>query len=263
MRGVAHAVVLDLLDQLGVRPKVIAGTSMGAIMGALYASGMTGGDILERLHRHIITKSDSRKEILAKRQSLYKWLSAFSPRIARGGVVKVDRFLDYLFAEINAESFEDLDIPLIVMATDFWAAESLAIESGDLRQAINASIAVPGVFGSVKMGERVLVDGGVVNNLPYDLLMDRCEVVIAVDVRATRTPGNEKPPSAFEMLVNSFDIMGTATLSQKMKHTRPDIYVRPRLENIRMFDLDKTEEILGKTREAMPGLEQEIRQKVF
>jgi NTE family protein len=90
--------------------------------------------------------------------------------------------------EVTGRStFEELDIPLQVVATDLWTREQVVMASGDLWPAVNASMAMPGLFSPVKLDDRVLVDGGLTNPLPYDLLWDDCDIVIAVDVLGTRT----------------------------------------------------------------------------
>ena len=262
-RGLAHVVFLELLDELGIRPKVIAGTSMGAIIGALYASGMSGKEIKERIRRHIVTKNDSFKNVLEKKKEILKWLDGFRLEMGRGGLIKTDRFLGYLFKEIQKTSFEELEIPLLVIATDYWEAEEVVFQSGPLLPAINASMAVPGVFTPVQIDGRVLVDGGAVNNVPYDHLKSLCDVSIAIDVRLARLKKKHMVPHVFDSVLGVFDIMSTSIMVEKMKYQRPDIYIKPVFNNIRIFDFEKVDEIFEQAQNAVKDLRSELLKKVI
>jgi NTE family protein len=171
VRGLAHISVLEVLDDLDYKPSIIAGTSMGAIIGALYASGMSGKDIRKLVKRHIISKDDKLRDVLDKRAHILEWTSAFAPGHARGGILKADKFYNHLFGEIGKTTFEELEIPLIVIATDYWTAEEVVFKTGELLPAVKASAAIPVVFAPVSIGERILVDGGVVNEVPYERLL--------------------------------------------------------------------------------------------
>lgn len=258
VRGMAHILVLELLDELDRKPSVIAGTSMGAIIGALYASGMSGRDMKEAVRRHIITKGDNWRDFIQKRADLLKWVDAFVPELGRGGLVKIDRFLKYLFDLIKKATFEDLDIPFIAVAADYWAAREVVFETGELLPAIKSSMAVPGVFAPVPFEKRVLVDGSVVNPVPYDHILERCDVTIAVDVGRARAASKGEIPNVLESVLGTFDIMRAAVLAEKMKQRRPDIYFRPEIRDVRMLDFSKVEEVFRQAQPAIEGLRMEI-----
>jgi NTE family protein len=243
VRGLAHIPILEALDDLGIRPSIVAGTSMGAIIGALYASGISGKEIRERISRHLILKDDTWRDLIAKKSDLLKWVSAFSAEFKRGGFFSTRGFFEYLFSEIKKRTFEELEIPLLVIAADYWTAEEIVFETGDLLPAIQASMAVPGIFAPVSIAGKVLVDGGVVNLVPYDHLLERAEFTIAVDVSKARNPGRHEIPSALESILGAFNIMQTSALAEKMKYQKPDIYVHPEIQGVRMLDFRKTEEV--------------------
>jgi NTE family protein len=243
VRGLAHIPILETLDDLGIKPSIISGTSMGAIIGALYASGMSGREIRERISRHLILKDDTWRDIIAKKGHLLKWVSAFSPELARGGFINTQGFFEYLFSEIQKRTFEELEVPLLVIAADYWTAEEIVMEADDLLPALQASMAVPGVFAPVSIGGRVLIDGGVVNLVPYDHLLERADFIIAVDVSRVRHPGKNEIPSALESVLGAFNIMQASALAEKMRHRKPDIYVQPKIQDGRMLDFGKTEEV--------------------
>ena len=254
VRGLAHISVLEVLDDLDCKPSVIAGTSMGSIIGALYASGMSGKDIKKLVMRHIIAKGDKWQDILAKRTNILKVANAFALQRARGGLIKADKFYNLLFGEINKTTFEELDFPLILIATDYWTAEEVVFQTGELLPAIKASSALPGIFAPISFGGRILVDGGVVNVVPYEHVMKLCDVTIAVDVSGTHTPNRHEGPSVMESILGSFRIMQTASLDAKMKVLQPDIFVHPEIHNVRLPDFNKAEEVFRQTEPAMKEL---------
>ncbi len=258
VRGMAHIAVLEALDEVGLRPNIIAGTSMGAIVGALYASGMDGRAIRELVQRHIILKDDKWRDLFEKKGDLLKWVQAFSIEFSRGGFISSQRFLNFLLNEIQKTTFEDLKIPLLVIATDYWTAAEVIFEKGDLLPAIQASMAVPGVFAPVSIDERVLVDGGVANLVPYDHLLERADLTIAIDVGRIRTIGEERIPNALESVLGTFDIMQTAALTEKMRHRKPDIYVRMEIHDVRMLDFGKVEEVFQQAKPSVEALRKEL-----
>jgi NTE family protein len=258
VRDLAHISVLEVLDDLDYKPSVIAGTSMGAIVGALYSSGMSGRDIKELVMHHIISKDDKWRSVIGKMAPILKWASDFSPQRARGGLIKADKFYNRLFREINKPTFEELDIPLIVVATDYWTAEEVVFETGELLPAIKASAAIPGVFAPVSIGGRILIDGGVVNLVPYDHIMKLCDVTIAVDVTGTYTPQKHEAPNVVESVLGAYRMMQTAALDAKLKVIQPDILVRPDIRNVRLLDLGKAEEVFRQSEPAMEELRAKI-----
>jgi len=259
VRGLAHIPILEALDDFGIRPSIIAGTSMGAIIGALYASGMSGKEIRERISKHLIRKDDTWRDIIAKKGHLLKWVTAFSVEFPRGGFINTQGFFEYLFTEIKKRTFEELEIPLLVIAADYWTAEEIVLESDDLLPALQASMAVPGVFAPARIAGRVLVDGGVVNLVPYDHLLERADFTIAVDVSKARNPGKHEIPGALESVLGAFDIMQASALAEKMKHRKPDIYVQPEIQGIRMLDFGKTEEVFLQAAPAVDLLRKQLK----
>jgi NTE family protein len=224
---------------------------MGAIIGALYASGMSGKDIRERISRILILRDDTWLDIVGKKSNLLKLVKAFSGEIPRGGFINTQGFFEYLFSEIRKRTFEELEIPLLVIAANYWTAEEVVFEKDDLLPALQASMAVPGVFAPVSIADKVLVDGGVVNLIPYDHLLERADFTIAVDVSKVRNPGKKEIPSALESVLGAFNIMQASALTEKMKIRKPDIYVQMEIQGIRMLDFGKTEEVFL---QAMPAI---------
>lgn len=256
-KGIAHVLMLEVFDELGIRPHRIAGTSVGAVMGALYAGGMSGGDIHALIDRLTVSDQESWIHALFDEQVL-RWLDFIDPTSARGGLIATDAFIDFLREQIDAVNFEELRYPLRVVATDFWKREPTVFDSGDLFTAVQASMAVPGLFPPVQYRGRVLVDGGLVNPVPYDLLMAECDLVVAVDVLGERTEGEEAVPSSAEITFNSFQIMQAAIMAEKLRRQAPGIYIRPDIENVRVLEFYKADQILTQSRSAQARLRDEL-----
>jgi NTE family protein len=195
-RGLAHIAILEALDELGVRPTAIAGASLGALIGAGYAAGMPAKDI----RSYIVALLRDRGEVM--RRLLSVRVGRVVDLIIAGNPVLADAeaFVDsFLPAKIPKE-FAELSVPLVVVATDFWQRAEVVIDSGGLRTALAASIAVPGLFRPVERTDRVLVDGGMTNPLPFDLLRGRADIVVAVDVTGGPTRRSGGIPSPFESM---------------------------------------------------------------
>jgi NTE family protein len=260
VRGLAHISILQVLDDLQIRPAIISGTSIGAIVGSLYASGISAAEIREDIERRLILKNDSWRDVIEKREDLLKWVYAFKPDFSASGLIKVQGILNFLLDEIKVSTFEDLEIPLLVVATDYWSAEEVIFETGELLPAIQASMAVPGVFSPVSVGGRIMVDGGAVNLVPYDLLVGRVDCVIAVNVSRMRFSSGPEIPNALESVLGTFDIMHATMLADKLERLKPDIYVWPQIHEVRMFDFGKVEEVFAQASQAAEELRKELLQ---
>jgi NTE family protein len=258
VRGLAHIPILQVLDDLQIRPAIISGTSMGSIVGSLYASGISAREIREDIEKHLILKNDSWRDVIEKREELLKWVYAFKPDFSTSGLINVQGILSFLLSEIKVSRFEDLEIPLLVVATDYWSAEEVIFEKGELLPAIQASMAVPGVFAPVSIDGRIMVDGGAVNLVPYDLLIGHADCVIAVNVSRVRFAGGPEIPNALESVLGTFDIMHTAMLADKLARLKPDIYVWPQIHDVRMFDFGKAEEVFVQAAPAAEELRKEL-----
>lgn len=260
VRGLAHALALEAVDEAGVNPSVISGTSIGGIIGALYASGESGREIRERLEHHFVSSEDQIGDLYEKRESLLQWLQAVRPSWDNSGLISANRFLDYLLPDLKDRRFADLEIPLRVVATDFHRGDPVVFGQGNLSPALQASMSIPGVFVPVKDGGRLLVDGGVVNNLPYDLLPDDCDIKIAIDIVPVRdwNDGEEKDPGLVEMTLGAFDIMLKRITTEKLEHSPPDIYVPFEFHGIRALDFRKVDQVWEQCASAIDEMKQKL-----
>lgn len=241
-RGLAHIAVLEALDELGVAPAAIAGTSMGALIGAAYASGMSARDI----RAYALGALRNRGEVMAK--LLRARVGRFSDLVlhGRGNPVLLDGevCLDLFWPEAVPDFFEGLAKPLLVVATDFYDRRELVISSGALGPAVAGSMAIPGLLQPVAYEGRFLIDGGAVNPLPYDLLFDHADVVIGVDVTFGGRRRETRRPAPFQSMFGAAQIMQGAITAQKLKMRPPDILVRPGVEQFAVLDFLRASQIL-------------------
>jgi NTE family protein len=241
-RGLAHIQVLETLDELGIRPYRIAGTSIGAVIGSLYASGLSGKEIRELVHQWQTPRPEKRHGILDRRD-LRRWAALLDPSFDRSGLFKGEKIIRFLSDFVKCTTFEELKIPLYVTAADYGDASELVFKSGDLLSAVRASIAIPGVFTPVERDGSLLLDGGVVNPLPYDLLQDECDLVIAVDVGGVRNADEKHRPAFFDTVIGGFEIMEAAMIRDRIKSNPPDIYLKPDIRNVGLLEFNKAEQV--------------------
>lgn len=256
-KGIAHIAMLEVFDELGLKPDCIAGTSVGAIFGALYASGMTGHEIRALAQDMIITENDSFLDSL-KKKDIFRWIKFMDIEFGRSALFKGDKIVDFLCDSMGVSTFEELQIPLRVVATDFWNSEQVVFDSGDLHTAIKASMGLPGIFRPVVWNERVLIDGGGVNPVPHDLLLD-CDLVVAIDVMGgVLDTEHTKIPSLARAVFRTFDVMQNSIIAQRKKISPPDIYIKPEICNVDMLEFFKVEEVLLQSKPASEKLKKRL-----
>jgi NTE family protein len=260
-KGLAHVPMLELLDELGIRPARVAGTSIGAVLGALYCAGLSGRAIRSLLDDLIVNRGEDWSKALFDQQIL-RWWDFFDTAPGRGGLLDPTNFVDFLRRQLGTDRFEALTIPLSIVATDFWERRQVVLREGDLPSAIRASMAVPGLFPPVERDGLVLVDGGLVNPVPYDLLLDDCDLVIAVDVLGERTPGESLRPDSLENVFNELLIQQAALTREKLRRVAPEIYLRPAITDLRMLEFYRADEIYAQAGPARERLRGELMERL-
>ena len=253
----AHVPLFEVLDDMAVVPHMISGTSIGAILGAMYASGLSGKEIRNGIEELSWDDEDRISDVFLKK-NVVKWFEFIELSIKSGGLLKVDKFISFLSDMIRVTDFEDLQIPLKVVAADFWERKQVVFDSGDLLGAVQASMALPAIFNPVVMDQTVLVDGGTVNPVPFDLLKDECDVVIGVNVMGKREEGEDLIPSYSEAIFNTFQIYQRAILDEKLKHNPPDILIEPDIVDIKVLDFFKADQVFEQAEPAKKQLKDEL-----
>ncbi len=241
-RGIAHVAALEALDEMGVRPVAIAGTSMGAVIGAAYAAGIEARAIRAHVLRVLRNRSDVMGKLLRAR------VGRFADLVLRGRgnpvLLDPEIFLDLFWPANMPAMFEDLAIKTIVVATNYSDRSEIEFRTGPLGPAVAGSMAIPGLFRPVESGSRVLIDGGAVNPLPYDLLFDDADIVVAIDVTFGGRSRSKRVPSPLESMFGAAQIMQGAITTQKIKRRRPDVLIRPHVEQFGLLDFFRAGHIL-------------------
>ncbi len=255
-RGLAHILMLEVFDELGIRPKIIAGTSIGAVFGAAYASGMSAGLIRAHTEEALSQRFGIARHLLSARSEPVLKILNFLP--IRSSLLNPESLLELLLPSGLPRDFSDLEIPLRVVATDYYAQAQAILSEGPLRTAIAASIALPALFTPVTINGRMLMDGGLTNPLPFDVLNGDADVTVAVDVSGAPVPISKRAhPSAFAALVSSSQIMQRTIIREKLKVRQPDVYIDVEVDEYYVLDFHRFKQIMAA---AAPAKEQLRRQ---
>jgi NTE family protein len=239
-RGLAHIAVIEALDELGVKPVAIAGTSIGAAVGAAYAAGMDG----KSMRRLAIRVAHERSETIARLVTARAAAALFSAALANPMLLDAKKLAAAFLPPEIPDDFAALKIPLIVLATDLHERCAVPFTAGSLRDAISASMAVPGLVGPVEIDGKVLVDGGAVEPLPFRYLVGRADVILAVDVSGGTRGHPREIPDPWECLFTTLQIMGRAIVNEQLRHGAPDLLIRPNIGAFRMLDFFRASAIL-------------------
>jgi NTE family protein len=256
-RGLAHIVVLETLDELGIRPVAIAGTSIGALIGAPYAAGMSGAE----LRKHVMALARDRAGVFSKLIAARAGGSIGS-LIASGlrsaALIDAEKFCAQFLPDRVPNDFRELKIPLTIIASDLYARREAAISSGSLRAAVAASMAIPGLSRPVVVDGRVMVDGGATNPLPFDRVRGIADIIIAVDVAGPPAADCTDMPDTFECYLATILVMAQTIIDEKMKLGAPDIVLRPNVGIFRALDFLRASAILR----ASEPVRAELREKL-
>lgn len=279
-RGLAHIGVIRAIEEAGIRIDMVAGTSIGALIGAAYASGRL--DALERDFRVIDWRRIG---------------ALLDPVIPWSGFIDGRKIAGFVRAHVPLEAIEHLPLPFCAVATELASGRETVIREGDLIEAVRASISVPGIFSPVRRKGRILVDGGLVNPVPVSAVRALgANIVIAVDLnhdivaartrpqeplrrkggkgvpagpdrkdpwtsdrilRSLRTSRNpavkgirawlekERLPGMVDVLLGSLHIMQVQITESRLLIEPPEILIRPPLGSVRLLDFDRADEIIA------------------
>lgn len=227
-RGFAHIGVIQVLDEAGIRPDLVAGTSAGSLVGALWASGLDGA----QLGRLAGSMAES---------TIADW--GFPGR----GLLRGDALARYVRDHTGARPIEQMPRPLGIVATDLDSGEAILFRRGDTGLAVRASSAVPAVFLPVPIGAREYVDGGLVSPVPVSQARRMgAELVIAVDIG--ESPVGRPTGDPFRMLLQTFSIMGRSISRLELRDA--DVVIRPQLDGVAGTDFSQRQRAIDAGREA-------------
>jgi NTE family protein len=254
-RGLAHIAIVEALDEMGVAPIAIAGSSIGAVIGAGYAAGLTG----RAMRRHLIPLAHNRAEVMRRVMGAraVAWSELLSAGFGNPLVVDAAKFYDAFLGELLPDNFSDLKIPFTAVTTDLHAREALALSVGPLKPALAASMAVPGLVQPLEFDGRVLLDGGITDPLPFGCLRGKADGIVAVDVSggATERAG---VPDPWDSLFAAIGVMGHTIVAHKLNEGAPDLVLRPNIGIFRMLDFLQASAILRAAEPAKTELKRRL-----
>lgn len=244
-RGIAHVNVLRAFDDLQIKPDIIAGSSIGALIGAGYAAGLNG----DELAKYFISTFSNRSKVFARlwqmRPSSFRDL--FTTGLPRFGELDVEKLLAAFLPDSLPEDFSGLELPLVVTATDYYGNSLKVIETGQLQTALAASSAIPVLFKPVIIDGRVYIDGGINNPVPFDVASGKCGFTIAVDVVGLPRGTEGILPTRLDAGFGASQLMMHSITRHKLLRNPPDVYLRPAVDRFRVLDFFKAPQILEAT----------------
>ena len=264
-KGLAHIGVLKVIDSLGIKVDYVAGTSMGAIVGGLYASGYNG-EQLDSIFSNVnidallqdYTPREAKSFYEKRNDEIYALTLPFNkfklglPSGLSKGLYNFNLLSSLTHHVSHVRDFDELPIPFLCIATDAETGEKVVLDSGVLAQSMIASGALPTLYSPVEINGKVLIDGGVVDNYPIEELKARgVDIVIGVDVQdGLKTREDLKGVTSVLAQINNFSMI--EKMEGKQKAT--NIYIKPDIKGFTVVAFDKGKEIIGKGKEKALGM---------
>jgi len=250
-RGAVHIGIWLEMEEMGLRPQLITGTSIGGIIGGLIACGLSGAELVAFYRRLELSK-------------------LYALPMGKPAITDNKKFERMIEDAIGRPTFADLEIPLAVVATDLVARREVILDEGDLVSAMLATSAFPIVLPPVERNDLILVDGGILNNVPFDIARARgATTVLAITLSNSAPFGSETSStgSFSRGLLNRMlsaaektaiwqvasvisDILTTRSMETRQSISRPDILLRPYVGSMGLFDFDQVDEGIEAGRQA-------------
>jgi NTE family protein len=258
-RGLTHIPYIEAMDELGLKPSVIAGCSIGALLGAGWAAGMSGAELREHSYAVLGTMRVIAGRIWGNQ------FKALGTILQKGLHMQLDagHVVDSFLPDPFPYAFEELKIPLYVVATDFQSWHQAVFNAGPLRPAIAGSIAIPTLFRPVQFANHLLVDGGVVNPLPLDQAAIDCDILVGIDVNGDPSHRiNQIEYGPLDSWFSAAQIMMHALISHMMAAYPPDVYVRPHVDIFGTMEYWRVREIIDYAAKDKDNFKRQLTRKI-
>ena len=238
-RGFAHIGVIQVLEESGIRPALVVGTSAGSVVAAFYASGKSGAQLQQ----------------IAETMEEATFTDWTLPIFSRG-MLRGEALARYVSAQVNGRLIESMPLPLGIVATDLNSGQGVLFQRGDTATAVRASSAVPALFQPVKIGGREYVDGGLVSPVPVRYARQMgADVIVAVDISSA--PEANAASDTLQILLQTFSIMGKSINNFELREA--EVVVRPSLVNVASSDFGARRKAIEAGRVAMQALLPQLR----
>ena len=242
-RGFAHIGVIQVLEEAGLRPDFVAGTSAGSVVAALYASGKTGTQLQQI--------GESMEEAA---------ITDWTLPVFNSGVLRGDALAKYVNQQVGGRLIENMTVPLGIVATDLYSGDMMVFQRGDTGMAVRASSAVPAIFQPVKISGRFYVDGGLVSPVPVRAARRMgAQLVLAIDISSP--PDSTGSDGTLAVLLQTASIMGKSINVFELKEA--DIVVRPDLREVSSADFSSRKKAIEAGRRAMLELLPQLRAAIL
>jgi len=257
-RGLTHIPYIEAMDELGLKPSVIAGCSIGALLGSGWANGMSGKELRSHAFDVLGTMRIIAGRLWGTQLRLGSLLhNGFSMQLDPAHVV--DNFLPAQFPD----NFEELKIPFYVVATDFQSWHQVVFNAGPLRPAISGSIAIPTLFKPVSYANHFLVDGGVVNPLPLDQAAADCDILVGIDVNGDPSMRlNRTDYKPLDVWFGAAQIMMHSLIAHMMAAYPPDVFMRPHVDQFGTLEYWRVREIVANAEKDKDNFKRQLSAKI-
>lgn len=240
-RGLAHIPMLEVFDELGIKPSIIAGCSMGALVGAAYACGVPARDMRQQAEKILSNRLGAARYVFGTKKSRLTDILSLQGLLSLH--LQGEKLVELALPDSVARNIEDCAIPFRVITTDFERMEEQVISTGNLVRAVAASIAIPGVIMAPVIDGHIHVDGGVTNPVPFNHVREGMDVVVAIDVTGKPKPSRRAQHSNMELALGSMLIMFNQLAELRRAANPPDIYIKPDVNQFGAGDFFKSREI--------------------
>lgn len=259
-RGLAHIPLLEVFDELGIKPSVIAGCSIGALVGAAYASGMAARDMRDYARLVLTNRRGAAKYLFRTKGARIRTL--VSLKNIASLQIDGERLAGFVLPDGVATRVEDTLIPLKIVTTDFEELREHVLTSGSMARAVAASFAIPGIISAPKIDGHVHVDGGVTNPVPFDHVREGMDFVVAFDVTGKPRPARRRHHSNFELGIGSMLIMFRQMAELRRALNPPDIYIEPPISAFAATEFFRAAEMLEAASRAKDQLKRALELRI-
>jgi NTE family protein len=230
--GIACVAYIKALEEAGIKPDVVSGTGIGGVAAAMYASGMTSGDIMSFI---------SEIEFPGTKRPI----NIFKVKDARMGILDDMGLEEYFKMVMPIKVFDRLYFPLRIVAADYETGSEVVFSGGDVGHAVRAGAAVPGILSPYEKNGVIYIDGSCVNPVPFDIIRGECDVLVAIDPDTDQEVDGDREIGVFQAMLSSHANTRKSLSREKQKACKVDLYEHVTIPGVTTFDFCRYDEIVS------------------